>query len=651
MLMYGYWKSKFGGDPAIVGRMITLSGRTYAVIGVMPREFFFPGRDVQLWLPFAYQPGVFAQARRPHWLGVVARRKPGVSLERAQEEMNAIARRLERQYPDTNTQMGVRLEHLHDSLAYETRPVVLLLAGAVAVLFLLVCVNLANLQLGRGLGRARELAIRGALGADRRRLVRQLLTEALLLSLVGGILGLALAAAGRVALLRFAPSAVPVFADLRLDRSVVIFAIGLTVLAPIVFGIMPALTSARADRLVERADAGTKRISMLRQVLVASEIALSIVLVVGAVLLARSLALLQTVDPGFNPDHVVSFTITLPSARYTDAAARWRAFDDIERGIRQQPGVQAVGATSTLAMRGFTWTGDATVEGRPPTDYERELRHKSVTPGYFAAMGIRLLAGRMLDDRDVRERPPVTIVNDALAKRYFRGADAVGKRITFGRPQDNAPWVTIVGVVADEKQDALNAPVQPEAYTPIAHRMQNPLTFVVRSPLQTDAVVTAARAQVHEVDRDLALTDVATLERVLDESLADTRFRTTLLSAFAGVALLLAALGTYGVLTYFVAQRSRELGIRLALGAKPHALFAMVVGQGMRPIAVGAIAGFASALALTGTIESLLYGVRPLDPATYTLAIGVLIMSGMVACAIPAVRAARVDPLAALREE
>jgi len=651
VVSYALWQGVLGADPGIVGRTIMLSGRAYNVVGVMPRRFFFPGRDVQLWMPFAYQPSVFAQARRPHWLGAVARRKPGVSLGQAQQEMNAIARRLEQQYPDTNTQMGVRLESFHDSLAYQPRAALLMLSGAVGVLFLIVCVNIANLQLGRGLGRTRELAIRRALGAGRRRLMRQLLTEALVLSLAGGVLGVALAAGARTALLRLAPSAVPLFAEVRFDSSVALFAVVLSLVAPLVFGVVPALTSSRPDRLNERADTGGRRASALRNALVAAEVALSVVLVVGAALLVRSLLRLQTVDPGFNQNQVVSFRIALPTARYADNAQRWRAFDAIERQLRQQPGMQGVGATSTLALRGFTWTGDATVEGRSATDYERELRHKSVTPGYFATMGIRLLAGRMLDERDVREQPPVTLVNEALARRYFRGAPAIGKRITFGRPQDNAPWVTIVGVVADEKQDALEAVVQPEAYTPLAQRMQNPMTYVVRSPLDPEAIVAAARQAVHGVDRDLALSDVTTLERVVQDSLADERFRTTLLSAFAAVALLLAALGIYGVLAYFVSQRSRELGIRLALGAHPASVFRLVIKQGMRPVLIGASGGLLAAIAVTGTMRSLLFGVRPIDPATYAVAIAMLGAIAVTACALPAARAMRVDPLVALREE
>jgi putative ABC transport system permease protein len=651
VLTYALWQSAFGGDPGIVGRAITLSGRTYDVVGVMPRDFFFPGRDVQLFVPVAYQPSVFVRGRRPHYLGAVARLKPDVSLQRAQQEMDAIARGLEKEYPDTNTQMGVRLEGFHDSLAYAPRPALLMLSGAVGLLFLIVCANIANLQLGRATARVRELAIRRALGAGRRRLVRQLMTESLIISVVGGGLGLALAIAARAAVEQLAASAIPVFAEIRLDRAVVIFCLALSLIAPLIFGVLPALLSSRADRLNERGEVAARDTRYLRGMLIAAEVALSIVLVVGAVLLGRSLLRLQAVDPGFDQNHVVTFTLSLPSARYANAAERLRAFEEIDRRLREQPMVQAAGAVSTLALRGYTWSGDATVEGRAATDYERELRHKSVTADYFKTMNIRLLAGRIFNDGDRIDQPRVTVVNETLAKKYFRGADALGKRIKFARPVDNDAWVTVIGVVADEKQDGLDRAAQPQAYSTIKQRTQNPLTFVVRSTLDDAGVVAMARREVQAVDRDLALTAVAPMRAVVVESMGDHRFRTILLGAFAGVALLLAALGIYGVLAYFVSQRARELGIRLALGARPSALFAMVVRQGMPPVAIGALIGLASAVALTTVMQSLLFGVDPVDPATYVAASATLAIVALAACAIPAMRATRVDPLVALRDE
>jgi putative ABC transport system permease protein len=654
ILSYALWQSAFGGDPAIVGRTITLSGRGYDVVGVMPRTFFFPGRDVQLWTPFGYTPQLVMSSRRPHWLGVVARRRPGVSFEQAREDMTNIATQLEQQYPDTNTKMGVLLEPLHESYASEPRTALLMLSGAVGLLFLIVCANIANLQLGRGVSRGRELAIRRALGAGRARILRQLLTESLVLSVIGGVLGFGLAALAKVALIEYAASAIPLFAVVQTDRTVLFFALGLSLVAPVIFGIMPALSTSRGEQITERSESATRETRWLRNLLVTGEVALSIVLVVGAVLLLRSLDRLQDVDPGFTKEHAITFTMTLPSARYADNAARYRAFLEIERRLREQPGVQSVGATSTLALRGFTWTGDTTIEGRAATDYERDTRHMSMTPTYFSTMGIHLLAGRLFDASDTREKPQMTIVNEALARRFFRGlpnADVVGKRVSFGRPQDNSPWVTIVGVVADEKQDGLDRPAEPTEYSSIGQRLQNPLTFVIRTTVEPEAAFAGARAQVAAVDKDLALTQTATLEEVVNRSMADAKFRTTLLTLFAGIALLLAALGIYGVLAYFVSQRSRELGIRLALGARPAALFRMVVGQGMRPVAIGAALGLAGAVGITTLMQSLLFGVTPVDAAAYVVATAVLGAIAIAACAAPALRATRVDPLTALRED
>jgi predicted permease len=654
ILSYGLWQSAFGGDPAILGRTITLSGRGYDVVGVMPRAFFFPGRDVQLWMPVGYPPDLIPKTRRPHFLGVVARLRPGVALGRAGQDMDRIAKALEAEYPDTNTQMGVRLESLHDSFASEPRTALLMLSGAVGLLFLIVCANIANLQLGRAVSRSRELAIRRALGAGRGRLVRQLLTESVALALIGGAVGVGLALATESALTRYAASAVPLFAQVGIDRSVLLFAVAVSIVAPILFGTLPALASARTGLVSQRLESGSRETRRLRNALVGAEIALSIVLVVGAVLLTRSMARLQNVDPGFNPDQAVAFTLTLPSARYADAAARFRGFAEIERRLREQAGVQFVGATSTLALRGTTWSGDSTIEGRATTDFERELQHASTTRDYFVAMGIRLLAGRHFEDADTREMPPVTIVNQALAQAYFRGLpvdQVVGRRITFGRPQDGGPWNTIVGVVADERQSGLDKMAQPTAYSSIAQRQQNPMTFVIRSSAAPEAVIATARRAVADVDKDLALTSVTTLRDIVEGSMEGHRFRTTLLSGFAVIALVLATLGVYGVLAYFVSQRSREIGIRLALGARPVEVCRLVVSQGLTPVIAGGIIGLIAAMGLTSLMRTLLFGIEAIDGATYAAAIVALALVATSACTIPAVKAMRVDPLTALRDE
>ena len=649
ILSYNLWQTAFAGDPRIVGRTISLSGRTYDVLGIMPRDFFFPSHDIQIFTTVGFKPSVFTEMRRPHMLNVVARLRDGVSLVQARSQMTAIARRLEQMYPDTNTQMGVRLEGFHASLSQDSRLPLLMLLGAVGFLFLIVCSNIANLQLGRATARSREITIRQALGASRGRLIRQLLTESLVLSLAGGAIGLALAAATGSVLTRFAADALPLYADLRMNGWILLFNGALTVLAPVLFGVMPALASLRAGNLSDRSRTASPRSQSTRDILVACEVALSLMLVIGSGLLIRSLIRLQNVDPGFNQEHTVTFNLLLPGGRYPEKEQVARAIQQIEARLHAEPQVQAAGATSMLALRGAWWTGDASVEGRSPDDFERELRHKSVTPDYFRAMGMRLLRGRFLDNFDKPPRATVVLVNETLGKKYFRGEDPVGKRIRFGRPWED--WVTIVGVVADEKQDGMAEPVQPEVYVTLGQQPSNRITFVVRGSGDADSLVAAARRQVQIVDKDLALTDVITLRELVRDAVGDERFRTSLLSGFAVVALFLAALGIYGVLAYSVTQRAREIGIRLALGAPQAGLFGMVVRQGMRPVVLGSIAGLAGAYALTGLMKTLLFGVTPADPPTYVATTVILATVALCACAAPALRAVRVDPLVALRED
>jgi putative ABC transport system permease protein len=651
ILSHGLWRDAFASDPAILGRTIMLSGAASEVVGVMPPGFFFPGRDVHLWQPVGYAPSVFINSRRPHWLGVIARRKPATTLAQADADMDRIARALAQQYPDTNTRMGVRLEPFQRSLAHGARPALLMLSGAVGLLFVIVCANLASLQLGRAIVRAGELATRRALGAGRGRLVRQLVIESLVLSAAGGALGLALAAAGTALFVRLAGDTVPLFASVDLDWSAAACAASLSLLAPVLFGVLPALSASRSHRLSGRAASAPPETAFLRGILVAAEVALSIVLVAGSALLIRSLVRLSDVDPGFNPDRVVAFTMTLPFTRYPTPDRQLAAFAAIEQGLRSQPGLQSIGASSVIALRGATWTGDFTIEGRAADDYERDIRHSSITAGYFRTMGIRLLHGRTFDERDRADRPGTTIVNDSLVRKFFRGEHPVGRRVRFGRPQDTRqPWLEIVGVVADEKQDGMDTPAEPLAYQSLDQRVQNPLTFVIRTAIGPEAAIAAARRQVALVDKDLALTSVATMQSIVDESMAEHRFRTVLLSSFAAIALLLAALGTYGVLVYMISQRSRELAIRQALGSTRTALFRLVMSQGLRPVAAGTIVGVVSALAMTRVIESLLFEVRALDPAAFGVAIALIAGAGIAACAVPAWRATRTDALMALRD-
>jgi putative ABC transport system permease protein len=647
LLTHDTWQALFAGDPGIVGRTASLDGKGYAVVGVMPPGFFFPTREVQVLIPLGMTAGDFAQTRRPHFLGVVARLRLEVAMRQAAADMDRIAGELERTYPDTNTRMGVRLDGLHATLARDERPALLLLLAAVGVLFLAVCSNVANLLLGRSAARSREFAIRHAMGADRARLVRQVLTEGLCLSLAGGALGIVLAVLGQAALVRFAADTIPAFAELRMNRAVMLFALGVTLVAPLLFGLAPALSASEPDALRERA--GTARRRSLRGSLVAAEAALSVVLVVGAVLISRSLLRLEAVPPGFAPVGAVSFTVSLPRERYPDEKVA-AAVDEIERRLQAVPGVAAVGAGAKLPLRGYAYTGDATPEGRAGDDYERELRHNFATPGYFRAVGATLVSGRVFTPADDAQAAPVTVVNRTLERVYFRGESALGRRIKFGRPQDDDGWVTVVGVVADQQQDGLDREVRPEAFTPLAQESMRQLTFVLRGA-NTRTLPAPAREAVRSFDPELAVTDAAPLADLVRSSLGDQRFRASLLVAFALMAMLLAALGVYGVLAYAVACRTREIGVRLAVGAPRGRLFAMVLGDGLRPVLAGIALGLPLAYAGATLGRSLLFGIAPADPPTYAVTVAVLGAVALAACAIPAARAMRVDPLVCLRED
>lgn len=651
ILSWELWQSAFGGDPGIVGRTISINASNREVVGVMPREFYFPSRGVQLWLPLGFTPSTFVKVRRAHSLRVVARLKPGVSIAQAQAEMTMIAGRLEHEYPDTNTKMGIGLGGFQEWFTGDARAGLLMLLGAVGFLLLIACTNIANLQLGRAAARTREIEIRKALGATRLQIVQQLGAESLVLGLLGGVAGLILAIGARRVLLAFAPE-LPGGVPMQMDAWLLSFVLCISLGTAMVFGIAPAYAAAKVGTLNERSRTGTGQGRTTRSVLVACEVALSVMLVCGAGLLVKSLVRLEQVSPGFQADRGLTFGVSLPAARYPKDEQVVQTLQEIERRLRDSPQVEAVGSASVLALGGQWWTGDATVEGRAVDDYERELRHKSVTPDYFRAMGTPLVSGRFLEEQDgLANAPEVTLVNETLAKKYFRGADPIGKRIRFGRPTDKDPWVTVVGVVADEKQDGLASLVQPEVYSPLARNATNEMTFVVRSYGSPEALAGLARQVVHGVDKNLVLTNVNTLNDIVFGSVKNERFRTTLLAGFAGVALLLAAVGIYGVLAYLVTQRTREIGIRMAMGARASQLLTMVFRQGMAPVLFGLASGLLGGLAVTNLIRTLLFGVQANDPVIYLAATGILAVVAMLACWIPAVRATRVDPMSALRDE
>jgi putative ABC transport system permease protein len=655
VLGYGLWQRRFGADPKIVGRKIMFNGRDHEIVGVMPPDFYFPSKEAELWLPMGWNYSQIAQLRRPHFLRAVGRLKPGVTLGQARSEMTGIASRLEQQYPDTNTQMGVGLGPLKEWIVSDVRLPLIVFMVAVAFVLLIACANVVNLSLSRSAARAREVAVRSALGAGRGRIMRQLLTESLLLALTGGAIGLLLAGWLKDLLLAFSPGDIPRLDEIRLDWRVIGFTVGITLLTTLLTGLAPALSLSKPNLTSALKEGGQKggvgQGGRLRGALVVAEIALALVLVVGAGLMIRGFRQLQQVDPGFDPNNVLSLSVSLPESKYPEDAQQRAFFDQAEQRIRRLPGVAAVGSTTTPALTGSNWTSDATIDGRPPEDYVREIRHKVITPDYFRAMGITLLRGRFFNESDNDKSRPVIIVNATLARRHFPGEDPIGKRIKVGKPHIQNPWQTIIGVVNDEKQDGLGAKVEHEDYQPLLQNAQGQMTLIVRTVTDPQSLIGAVREEIRALDRSLPLYDVKTMRAAIYESVARERFITLLLIVFAALALTLASVGIYGVMSYSVTQRMHEIGVRMALGAQKSDVLKLVVAQGGKLAAAGVAIGMISAIALTRLMKTLLFGVSATDPVTFIAVALLLMIVALLACHMPARRATKVDPMIALRCE
>ena len=638
ILSYNCWQSQFAGDSHIVGRALTLSGVSRQLIGVMPRGFFFPNNEVEVFVP----PGPFTPDRIFHDAGVIARLRPGTSLQLARAQMSAIGARLQRAFPETNATLDTQVRTLHSAFAASSRPALLMLFLAVAVLFVIVCSNVAHLQLARAASRIHEFTIRKALGAGRGRLVGQLLGESLLLSMAGGVLGLLIANLARAALLRFAPEAIPSYADLRIDLWVVLFNIAVTLLAPVLFGLAPSWSAVRFGTLGARGASSAHPGFRGRELLVALEMALSVVLVVSAGLLIRSFVRLENVDLGFHTAQTLSFRLNLSDFVSSDQQ-RAEQFASIERRLLEYPQVDAAGATARPLLGGGSG-GEAGViiRGR-----ERSLRLELVTPGYFRAMRTPLLRGRFPNQSDTQSSSLIAIVNRAFERVYFPDQNAVGRQIGMG----GRGAATIAGVVADLKQEGLDQPAQPAAFIPSTQITPQAVTFVVRGSGDRNTMAAIARAAVRSVNQLVPLEQVATLDDLVRASVSGPRIRTSVLSLLAVAALFLAALGLYGLLAYSVVQRSTEIGVRMALGASAQRLFGQIVVQGMRPVIAGAIFGLLAAYTAGYLMRSLLFGIVPADPLTYLLTTLVLAAVSLCSCAIPALRAIGQDPMVSLRQQ
>jgi putative ABC transport system permease protein len=656
ILNHDLWQTRFGGDPAIVGRTIMLNSVSHEVLGVMPASFAYPETSV-VWTPLAPSERLapIMQSRSVYWLQVVGRLKPEIDRRAAQSEMDTVASALERQYPQANGGIGVRLVPLHEEIVGDVRqPLLILFATAVLVL-LIACANVANLVLARAASRQRELAIRTALGAGRRRLIAHLLTESLVLAAVGGAAGLLLAAWGIQALPSLAPSNLPRLTGVRIDTSVILYTSLASLVTGLVFGAAPALQSAAATagEFLKERRAGSQgpRGRRLRAAFAIAEVAVALVLVIGAGLLVRSVIAMNDVDLGFDPRGVLAVRVELPRARYSQDTQITAFFDDLASRLRALPGVQSVGLGSSIVRAGQSST--LSVHGRPAPDASvRNLAvpYDSVTPEFFTTLRIPLRRGRLFSSADGPATPRVVVVNESLARRFFPDGDALGKRVTYDDPADaQARWLTIVGVVADTRRGGVDREPRAELYYPLTQAPDRRMFALLRTAGDPLALVRPAQAQVWAIDASQPTASVRPVEAILADAQANRRFTTLLLGLFSIVALALAAIGIYGVIAYSTAQRVQEIGIRMALGASRAHVLTSVLKEAVVIGAAGLAVGIAAALALTRFLSGLLFGVSARDPMTFvTLPLGLLLVA-VLAALIPATRAVRVNPLIALR--
>ena len=659
LIGHGLWKRRFGGDRSLIGRDILLNGEKYTVVGVMPPGFSYPFKDTEIWSPIAFAPGQLTN-RGMHYLYVVARLRPGVTLAKANAELEVLGKRLARAYPETNREIQrFFAEPLHETYTRESRSGLIVLMAAVAFILLIACANIANLLLSRATGRQREIAVRTALGAGRVRIVRQMLTESALLAAGGGLLGILLADWCFNFLKNLIPEDLSQTVALALDLRVLGFAVAISLVSSFLFGMAPALQVSKLDLndvLKEggRGSAGSRR-RIFRNLLVIGEVALSLMLLVGSGLLLESFSRLRGLDPGFRADHVLTVRLEVPGSKYGDFAKRSEFFERVLERVRALPGVKVAGFTSALPL---TWDGGTngfTPEGivlDPSFNYD--ANNRVVTPGYFEAMRIPLRRGRLFDKGDGQDAPLVAIINETLARRFWSNQDAIGKRFKFGTPEDKTSWRRIVGVVADVRQMRLNEPGRQEMYFPYWQAKENwmvPRDLAIRTTADPLSLAGAVRQAVWSIDRDQPVSNMMTLDELLDHEVAERRVQAALLGSLAGLAMILACVGIYGVLSYLVTQRTQEIGIRVALGANAADVFRTVAGQGMALAAIGIGAGVGAALALSRLLASLLFGVQATDPITYAAAVAVFATVALLACYFPARRAARVDAMVALRHE
>ncbi len=657
LLSDGFWRRRFGADPHIVGKKLTIRGNPTTVIGVLPAGFRFPDVKADIWKLTTLHPETQRQGQG-RYLAPIARLRPGVTRSQAQAEMNVIMAQLAREYPDFNRNWGATVIPLRQQFTGDLRTPLLVLLSAVGLVLLIACANVANLMLMRSSSRQREMAIRTSLGATRARIVRQLLAESLLLGIAGGSMGLMLAVWAKDLLLAMLPDSMSVAKvnSVTIDGNVLAFTVALSLGTAVLFGLLPALRASRpdlSDTLKEggRAVSSSLRRNRMRAALVAGEMAVALVLLIGAGLLIRSFIRLEHVAPGFEPDHILSMRIGLTNPRYRDLKATSSGLDEILHRIAQVPGVVSTGSIQFPPLGGVLPATGFWVAGRPtPNPSEAPVTGVSiVTPGYFPTLGIPLISGRLFTERDQQATPQVTIVSQSLARQQFPNMDPIGQRL-FVQWSRETPY-QIVGVVGDVKHDGLDKEARPTVYFPNAQETQNIATLMIRTGGDPTKLAPVAEQIIHAYDKDQAIANIQPLDMFLSKAVARPRFQSVLLAIFAGLALLLAAIGIFGVMSYSVAQRTHEIGIRVALGAQSDQVLRLVVGQGLLLALIGTAAGLAGAFALTRYLRTLLFNVSPMDWLTFTTLPLVLCAVAVGASYLPARRAMRVDPMQALRYE
>jgi putative ABC transport system permease protein len=653
------WRRRFNRDPSIINRPIMLNGESFTVIGVMPRGFFFPEREIELWTPWAMEPDQKA-GRGDHYLRLVARLKPGTSVAHANADLAAIGQRLSAEYPRTNEGLGFIAHSLHQDYVGNLRLPILILFAAVGLVLLIACANVANLLLAQATTRRREIAIRIALGARRWTIVRQLLVESLLLAAGGGFLGVLGAFWSVEALAQLLPESLSKLQDVSIDARVFLFTLGVSVLTAVIFGGVPALLASRTKpgatlNDVARDMAGGASGRHVRRVLVVSEVALAVILLVSAGLLIRSFQLLRQVDTGFTTENALTMRMVLPFPKYAKAETRRAFYDDALRRIEALPGVDSAGMITFLPLSFNGMNFNFSVEGRPSvSDMKLPFAlFRVVSPDYFRAMGIPLLRGRFFDTRDSVDAQPAVLINHRLAEQYWPGEDPIGKRLKVGALDSPNAWLTVVGVVGDVHQTGLYEQ-KLEFYVPYAQERRSfmaPRDLVVRTKSDPALIASAVRNAVWAVDKDQPVSNVRTLDQVFAAAISQERFQTLMLGLFAGLALLLACVGLYGVISYAVVQRTHEIGVRMALGAQPVDVLRLVIRQGMTLTLAGLVVGIVVGTFVTRVLTDMLFGVTPRDPLTFAGVPVLLLLVALLACYIPARRATRIDPLIALRSE